>query len=92
VNTDVRVTFSEVLRAESVNPGTICVVLSGGDADCTAAVPAQIEYDASSLGVTLSPILLLATDHEYAVVVTEGIEGESGSLPVPVRSYFRTEE
>lgn len=91
VDTDVRVTFSEVLRAESVNAGTICVVASGGGADCSAnAVPAQVTYDAADLAVTLSPILLLATDHEYAIVVSEGIEGESGSLPVPVRTLFRT--
>lgn len=94
VDADVRVTFSKVLRAESVNQGSICVrpSSSGDETACAGdAVPALVSYDPLDLAITVSPLLLLTTGTEYAVVVTSEIRGESGSLPAPIRTLFTTE-
>ena len=92
VDTDVRVTFSEVLRAETVNPGSICLAPSSDPADdCSGGVvPSQLGYDAASRSVTLVPLVVLDADREYAVRITGGVEGESGSLHSPIRTLFRT--
>jgi hypothetical protein len=92
VDTDVRVTFSEVLRAESVNQGSICITLATATeaSQCTEAVPSQVTYDAADLAITVLPQLTLTTSTEYAILITEDIRGESGTLPSPVRTTFTT--
>lgn len=94
IDADVLVTFSEVLRAESVNQGSICLKPAGDDdSTCSGAdvVPAQTTYDAVDLAITVSPSLVLTTGTEYAIVITRDIRAESGSLPSSVRTLFTTE-
>ena len=95
VDTDVRVTFSELLRAETVNAGSLCVARSevATSDDCSGdVVPAQVSYDAELRTVVATPLLLLGTSQEYTIRITTQIEGESGILHSPVRSVFTTED
>ena len=91
-DSDVRVTFSEVLRVETVNPGSICLVLSSEASDDCAGVvvPAQVSYDAAEKVVRLEPVDPLVADQEYALRITTAIRGKSGSLHSPIRTLFRT--
>lgn len=91
-DTDLRVTFSEVLRAESVTQASICVVpASTTTDDCTGdVVPAQVSYDPGTLAIHVQPLLVLTTSHDYTLRITSGIRGESGSLHSPIDSPFRT--
>lgn len=91
-DTDLRVTFSEVLRAESVTQASICVLSADAATENCAGdvVPAQVTYDAATLAITVQPLLLLTTSHDYTLRITSGIRGESGSLHTPIDSPFRT--
>lgn len=95
-DTDVTVTFSEVLHAGTVNSSAICLTTSADPpadpaAPCAGTtVAAQVTYDASTLSARLEPSDPLLPDETYTIHVTTAVEADNGTLPVPVGARFTT--
>ena len=92
---DVTVTFSETVRAETVNGASIClrtVAPGEGEAVCGAgAVPAISSYDPPTFTARLVPADPLIADTLYTIHLERSLSGtESGDLPATVQSSFRT--
>ncbi len=96
-DTDVTVTFSEVLQAQTVTATSICMTSDDAPpADplnpCAGTtVLATVSYDAATLSARLAPGSPLLPDRRYTVHLTTGLSGDaSGSLPAVVSASFRT--
>lgn len=92
---DVTVTFSETVRAETVNGASLClrtVAPVEGEAVCGAdAVPAISSYDPPAFTARLVPADPLLPDTLYTIHLERSLSGaESGPLPAAVQSTFRT--
>lgn len=92
---DVTVTFSETVRAETVNGSSFCLRTSAvpaGEAPCASGtIPAVVSYDPFTLTARLVPADPLDADTLYSIWVTVSLAGtESGELPANVKSGFRT--
>lgn len=92
---DVTVTFSETVRAETVNGSSFCLRTAPpaeGEAPCASGtVPAVVSYDPFTLSAKLVPADPLDADVLHSIHVTTSLAGtESGELPADVRSSFRT--
>ena len=93
-DTDVTVTFSQVLQPQTINNQTFCLA-SGSAADpvpCggTDVVSSTVTYDAQTLTATLVPSAALLPDTRYNIRVTGGVSSDLGALPVTIEASFRT--
>jgi len=93
--TDVTVTFSEVLEAQTVSPTSICLRMddpADPSAPCASGtVLANVSYDAATLSARVVPGADLLPDTRYTIYLTTAITGDaSGSLPAIVTASFRT--
>lgn len=92
---DVTVTFSETVRAETVNGASFClraVAPAEGAAPCGAGtIPAVSSYDPPTFTARLVPADPLDPDTLYTIHLAQSLSGaESGDLPADVHSTFRT--
>lgn len=95
LDVDVTVTFSETVRAETVNAASLClrtVEPAEGEPACGAgAVPAVSSYDPPTFTARLEPADPLDANTLYLIYLERSLSGaESGDLPAVVRSTFRT--
>lgn len=94
-DTDVTVTFSEVLEAQSVTGTSICL-RDTAPADtanpCSSGVVlANVSYTAETLSARIVPGTPLLPDVRYTVWLTPTLTGDaSGALPAIVSASFRT--
>jgi hypothetical protein len=89
-DTDVNVTFSENVHAETVTAQTMCVTTADGASPCALAIPAVVSYDPALLTAKLEPNQPLLPDTQYTLHLTTGIAGDDGELPVEIAARFRT--
>ena len=97
-DTDVTITFSEVLKAGTVSGSTVCLTAESTPPTdplnpCGTGTPvvASVTYDAPTLTARIVPGVPLNPDERYTLHLTQTIEGEeSGTLPAIVRASFST--
>ena len=91
-STDVNVTFSETMKAETFNSSTMCLTSGtfSGATPCPSNVGATVTYDPAALTAHLSPSTPLLPDTTYTLHLTQGIAGVDGALPVEVQASFTT--
>ena len=92
-DSDVNVTFSQTVRAETINAQTICITQgdpASASAPCASPVLATVTYDPTTLTARLVPVQSLLPDQKYELHLLTGIASDAGSLPVEVQASFRT--
>lgn len=91
-SSDVNVTFSETMKAETLNGSTMCLTSGtfAGATPCSSPIPAAVSYDPAALTAHLVPSSSLLPDTTYTLHLTPGIEGVDGALPVEVQASFTT--
>ena len=90
--TDVNVTFSETMKAETISGNTMCLTSGtfAGATPCTSPIGATVSYDPAALTAHLVPTSPLLPDTTYTLHLTPGIAGADGALPVEVQASFTT--
>ncbi|MDI6872149.1 MAG: Ig-like domain-containing protein [Bacillota bacterium] len=87
VSSNVQITFSEDMRAETITTDTILLLNS----TTGAAVAGTVAYDASTRKATFTPSANLAAATTYLVVVTTGVKDLAGNkMATAYNSKFTT--
>ena len=97
-DTDITVTFSDVLDVSTVTSANMCLTAdSAPPPDATSPcstgtpVPATVTYDAQTASARLVPTDDLLPDERYTLHLTPALASpETGALAAPVSASFRT--
>lgn len=97
-DTDVTVTFSDVLDVSTISTASMCLTSdtapppdAANPCGSGAPVTASVTYDAATLSARLTPATPLLPDERYTLHLTPAISGvKAGSLPAIVSASFRT--
>lgn len=83
------ITFNEQLNGQTVNVGTVMMVVAS-EAATVAAVPCTVSLDSTGLIVSITPVSALAATTKYEIIVTPGLKNASNIAYAGIKYDFTT--